>query len=193
MSHALRFVPLIGVLLWVATVPAEAQGPACQEVKFSENVLDRFPDARKSCFDVIERNGEEYAVFKVQLAEVRGNTLRVRVKKPDGSVGKIQNVETSPNRRVLIEGKPYRVSELAPDQELTAYVHVTRPEIAIAPVSDAEPVESVPLAMADEPMRVSAAPPTMPATAGPFENVALLGLLCLAVAMSLNIIRRRRK
>lgn len=194
MSHALRFAPLAGVLLAMA-VPAQAQGPACEEVKFSEQVLDRFPDARKSCLDVITRDGQEYAVFKAQLQEVRGNTLRVRVRNPDGTYGAMQNIPTSSDRRVLIDGRPYRVSELAPNQELTAYVHVTRPEIAIAPASDTEPVQTVPLAVAivERPARVASAPATMPDTAGPMENVALLALFFLAAAMSLKIVRRRRK
>lgn len=191
MSHPFRFLPL--VLLVAMALPAQAQGPACQEVKFSEEVLDRFPDARASCLDVISRDGQEYAVFKAQLQEVRGNTLRVRVKNPDGTYGRAQNIPTSPDRRVLIDGRPYRVSELAPNQELTAYVHVTRPEIAIAPVADTEPVEAVPLATGDEPTRVAAATPEMPETASPLEYVALLGMFGIAVAMGLNIIRRRRK
>jgi hypothetical protein len=95
---------------------------------------------------------------------------------------------------VLIDGTPHRVQELAPNQELTAYVHVTRPEIAIAPVADNEPVEAVPLAASDEPTRLSSAAPapTMPETASPLEYVALLGMLGLALGMSLNIIRRRK-
>jgi hypothetical protein len=195
MSHAFRFVPLVGLLLVAAAVPVNAQGPDCQAVKFSEQVLDRFPDARKSCLDVITRDGQEYAVFKAQLQEVRGNTLRVRVRNPDGTFGKVQSVQTSPQRRVLIDGRPFPVSELAPNQELTAYVHVTRPEFAIAPASESEPVESVPLAaMAEDspPVRVSSAP-AMPDTASSMEYVGLLGMFGLAVAVSLNIIRRRRK
>jgi hypothetical protein len=194
MSHAFRFVPLIGLLLIAVTVPVRAQGPDCQRVQFSEQVLDRFPDARKSCLDVISRDGQEYAVFKAQLQEVRGNTLRVRVRNPDGSFGAVQNIQTSPQRRVLIDGRAFPVSELAPNQELTAYVHVTRPEIAIAPASESEPVESVPLAMVVvPPTRVASAPPEMPATAGPLEDIALLGMFGIAIAVSLNIIRRRRK
>jgi hypothetical protein len=196
MSHAFRLVlPLVGVLLFAA-LPARAQGPACQEVKFSEQVLDRFPDARRSCLDVITRDGQEYAVFKAQLQEVRGNTLRVRVRNPDGTFSGTQSIQTSPQRRVLIDGRTYPVSELAPNQELTAYVHVTRPEIAIAPASDSEAVEVVPLAVAviERPTRLSSADePAMPDTASPLENVALLGMFGLAIAMSLYIIRRRRK
>jgi hypothetical protein len=191
MSHAFRFLPL--ALLVAAALPVQAQGPDCQRVQFSEQVLDRFPDARKSCLDVITRDGQEYAVFKAELQEVRGNTLRVRVKNPDGTFGKTQSIQTSPQRRVLIDGRPYAVSELAPNQELTAYVHVTRPEIAIAPVADSEPVEAVPLAASDGPTRLSSAAPAMPATASPLEYVALLGVFGIAVAMSLGIIRRRRK
>lgn len=191
MNHALRLLPL--ALLVAAALPAQAQGPDCQQVKFSEQVLDRFPDARKSCLDVITRDGQEYAVFKAELQEVRGNTLRVRVKNPDGTFSNTQNIQTDPRRRVLIDGKSYPVSELAPNQELTAYVHVTRPEIAIAPVADSEPVEAVPLAAAAGPTRLSSAAPAMPATASPLEYVALLGVFGIAVATSLSIIRRRRK
>jgi hypothetical protein len=198
MRHAYRFVPLAAVLLMFVTVPVEAQGPECQQVQFSEQVLERFPDARQSCLDVITRDGEEYAVFKAQLQEVRGNTLRVRVRNPDGSYGRLQSIRTSPGRRVLIDGRPYPVGDLAPNQELTAYVHVTRPEIALEPATASEPVEAAPLAAADAsedpaPTRLATAPPEMPATASPLENVALLGLLCLAVATCLNIIRRRGK
>jgi hypothetical protein len=130
-------------------------------------------------------------VIKAQLEEVRGNSVRVRVKNPDGSRGPLTTIKTSPDRKVLINGKPYPLSEVATDQELTAYVRVDTPMIALAPATEAEPVEAVPMA-ALEPARVAAAP-TMPHTASPMGVVLFSGVACLGVAFFLRTIRKRGK
>src|SRR5262245_45867987 len=76
---------------------------ACRSMRFSEEVLARFPRAPEACLDVITRDGQSYAVFKAQLERVSGNTLRLRFKQPDGTYAAATNVKTSPNRRVLID------------------------------------------------------------------------------------------
>jgi hypothetical protein len=187
----LRAMTLAAILIAVAGM-THAQNAACQSVQFSAEVLDRFPGARSSCLDVIERGGEQYAVFKAQLLEARGNNVRIRVKSPDGTLGPAATLVSKPGRKVLIDGKPYPVSELAPDQELTAYVRVDEPAIALAPVTDAEPVESVPLpAQETGPVRLSsAAEPSMPETASSLGMLAVLGFFLLAVAAILTMMRK---
>jgi hypothetical protein len=188
MNRALRSTAL-AVGLLAAAVSIQAQSPACQDVRFSDEVLNRFPGAPAACLDVISRDGQEYAVFKAKLVEARGDSVRVKVKKADGTYGETKTIKTKPGRQVLIDGKPAPVSELAPNQEITAYVRVDRPMIALAPAAETEPVDAEPMAA---PVRV-AEQPSMPHTASPIEGVGLLGQFCLALGLVLMMMRKRRK
>jgi len=197
MARAFGSITLAAVLL-AATVSIQAQNTAaCQSVRFSDEVLERFPGAPASCLDVITREGTQYAVFKAQLTDVRGSDVRVRVKNPDGTHGETKTIRTKPGRKVLINGQPYPVSELAADQEITVYVRVDRPMIALAPVSESDPLDATPLMQPEretQAIRVSSAgQPSMPHTASPIGAVALLGQFCLAAGLGLMVIRKRRK
>jgi hypothetical protein len=191
-SIVLRSAALM-VALFPVTYLAHAQNPACESVQFSAQVLDRFPGARTSCLDVIEHKGQQYAVFKAQLLEVRGNSLRLRVKGPDGKYGPTTTMTARADRQVLIDGKPYPVRDLAPNQELTAYVRVDSPQIALAPVNESEPLESFPLAEPDEasgPVKLaSAEEPTMPDTAGWSAYLVILATFLLTTAVILTVMR----
>jgi hypothetical protein len=191
MKTTFRVTVLVAGLAASAALSA-AENPGCANVKFSQAVLEKFPRAQEACLDVIEKGGEQYAVFKADLTGVQGNTVRVRVKLPDGSYSDPKSIKTNPKLRVLVDGKPYTVSELAPNQELTTYIRVDKPMIALAPADQAEPVEPVPLAAPEPETRLAAAPaPTMPHTASQVALPLLLGVFCVAVALALRITRRR--
>jgi|GEM_PF-957201 len=195
MSRTIRLLACAAVLIGGAGA-LQAQNPAaCQEVKFSEQVLSEFPRAPDACLDVISRDGEQYAVFRAELLDVFGNTLRVRFKHPDGTTGKPINVPTKANFRVLIDGKPTPVRDLVPNQELTAYVQVQKPMVALAPAVETETLFVVPLVAAAEepPLASSSSSPSMPATASSLGLVALVGQFLLALALALTLIRKRRK
>jgi hypothetical protein len=187
----------MGLLAAATSMAAEspaAESPGCPNVKFSDAVLQRFPHAQDACLDVITKGGEQYGVFKADLSSVQGNTVRVRMRLPDGSYSDTKSIRTSPNLRVLVDGKPYAVNELAPNQELTTYIRVEQPMIALAPANQEDPVEAVPLAAPEPPAateRVASAAPTMPHTASQLALSMLMGLFCLAVALAMRITRRR--
>jgi len=187
--YALRPLIMAALALGLSGLALAQNNSACQKMRFSDEVLARFPRAADACLDVITRDGQSYAVFKAKLDRVTGNTLRLRFKQPDGTYAAAQNVKTSPGRRVLIDGKPTPVSELAPDQELTAYVRVDKPLLALEPVSESEPLE--PVAMAAPEPAVARADPVMPHTASPTGILAMLGSFCCAVAFVLSMARRK--
>jgi hypothetical protein len=192
MNTALRVTVLVAGLFGSAALMA-AENPGCPEVKFSQAVLEKFPRAQEACLDVIEKGGQQYAVFKADLTGVQENTVRVRVKLPDGSYSDPKSIKTSPKLRVLVDGKPYTVSELAPNQELTTYIRVDQPMIALAPADQSEPVDAVPLT-APEPAASEtrlAAAPAMPHTASQAALPLLMGLFCAALAFAVRITRRR--
>lgn len=168
---------------------------ACQRVEFSEEVLERVPDIADVCQDVISRGGEQYAVIRADLLSVSpNNTLRIRFRNPDGSRGHSQSIRTSPDFRVLVDGKPTRVQDLATGQQLTAYVHVQEPQVALEPAVATATLQLVPLTEAEE--RLAAAEettePAMPETASPLPILAALSAGFLALGAALTF-RRRRK
>jgi hypothetical protein len=191
MNTALRVTVLVaGLFASAALMAAESQG--CPNVKFSPSVLEKFPRAQEACLDVISKGGQQYAVFKADLTGVQGNTVRVRVKLPDGSYSDTKSIRTKPDLQVLIDGKPYPVSELAPNQELTTYIRVDQPMIALAPANQSDPVDAVPMAAAEPPTpHLAAANPVMPHTADQAALPMLMGLFCMAVAFAMRISRRR--
>jgi hypothetical protein len=187
--NASRLLALATLAMAVSGAAFAQNTAACQRVRFSDEVLNRFPRAPQACLDVINRDGQDYAVFKAQLDQVTGNTLRLRFKQPDGTYAAATNIKTDPERRVLIDGKPVRVTDLAPDQEITAYVRVDKPMIALPPVTESEPLDAVPLG-AVEPV-VARAEPAMPHTASQVGFVALVAPLLWAIALALRLARRK--
>jgi hypothetical protein len=182
----------LGALVALVATASLAQNPKdCATVQFSDEVLARFPRAQEACLDVISRAGQEYAVFNARLSEVRGNTMRVRFQLPDGSFGPTQSVTPPRDFRVLIDGKPTRVSELAPNQDLKAYVEVARPMLALEPADSGQSMVIVPLVAEevveeDSGARVAQAGPQMPATAGPAPMLATFGVLFACAALGLR-------
>lgn len=188
-SRTLVQLLAVGTLALAAAVPAYAQASGCQTVEFSAAVLERFPRIREVCQDVITRDGQEYAVVKADLLRVRGTTARLRPILSDGSRADAMNISFDPARRVMVDGRGVRPSELAVGQTLSFYVKVTEPVAAFEPGDDAP---LAPVAMpAAEPAEEEPAPP-MPATASPLPLIGLTGLALLALGGGLGYARRRR-
>ncbi|HEY0685646.1 MAG TPA: hypothetical protein VGD45_25125 [Steroidobacter sp.] len=176
-------------VLLAAAQTAQAQQVDCQSVQFSDRVTQKFPRVREACLDVIEREGQLMAVFKADLLRVQGNKVRIRPKLPGGEQAPAQTVQVPPERRVLVDGKKYRVDELSLGQELTIYARVDEPLQALAPAEETEPVEFVPVEV--EPMRMAAAAePEMPTTASELPAIGLLGVLLAALGVALEFVRR---
>lgn len=186
-----RWSLLAGVALSALAIEAaQASTPGCPNAQFSMEVLSRFPRAPEVCLDVISRDGQEYGVFKARLERVRGNTLRLRFKFPDDTQS--APVEITPRRefRVRVDGEPVSISDLAPGQELTAYVKLDRPDMALAPAEDSEILQLVPLPEIAAPLVSSTSSgPVMPQTASPLPAIAWLGQFLLAAALTLTGLR----
>jgi hypothetical protein len=177
---------------------------ACQRVQFSDDIVDRFPNVRDACMDVISRAGQEYAVFRAQFERAQGNTLFVRFRNPDGSRGPLTRVPTDPNFRVLVDGKEYRASELSRNQELTAYVPVSSPTpmVALAPANQEETLQVVPFVVVPVEQEAGggggdqrvaqAGGPRMPSTASFAPLLGALGLLLITVGVCGITVRRLR-
>jgi len=194
-----------GLVLLLSGSAASAQNEAaCQRVQFSQDIVDRFPNVRDACLDVINRDGQEYAVFKAQFERAQGNTLFVRFRNPDGSRGPLTRVPTDRDFRVLVDGNEYRASELTRNQELTAYVAVSSPMVALAPARPETTLRVVPFvvvpaeqeagggAQNERVAQAEQTSPRMPSTASIVPTAGALGFLLIAVAGCSVAVRRWR-
>ena len=159
----------------------------CQNAQYDSEVLARFPNIHKACSDVISKGGEDYAVVKARLDRVDDSgRVAVRVKQPDGSYSKTISIRPRPDLRVLVDGEPARVRDLATGQEITAYVKVRAPAMALAPADPNEPFVAMPI---EEPQAQMAA--ALPATASFLPLFGLLGGVSLLLGGLLSVIRYR--
>ena len=184
-----------GMALALLSAAALAQQPAaCERVQFSEDVLARFPNIRAACLDVITKCDQQYAVVKADLVRATSRRMTVRVKRSDGSHSDPIGVNIKPNERLNVNGKPTPIQDVAVGQELTAYVHVTDPGIALAPAEEVEIVEftPVPATPEPEPAATVASATEMPKTATKLPLAATIGFMLLALGAGLAILRRRQ-
>ena len=185
--------------LALALIPAVAfaqQPAACERVEYSAEVLARFPNIRQACLDVITKGDQTYAVVKADLVRATARRMTIRVKRPDGSHSDPIGVNIAPNERLNVGGKPTAVQDLAVGQELTAYISVKDPGIALAPAEETEVVEFTPVPATPEPAPQQAAAepaPAMPKTATSLPLLGSIGIFLLALGAGLATMRRRNR
>ena len=185
--------------LALALIPAIAlaqQPAACERVEFSEQVLARFPNIRKACLDVISRDGQTFAVVRAQLVRTTSRRMTVRVRLPDGTQTEPMGINVASNARINVNGRMTPITDVAVGQEISAYINVRDPGIAVASETPG-PVEFTPIAAEPEPepAPVAAAEPApeMPKTATRLPLAGTIGLLLLALGAGLAILRHRAR
>jgi hypothetical protein len=188
------FVTVGSLVLAMIPAAALAQQPeACQRVEFSAAVLERFPNIRTACLDVITKEGQTYAVVRASLVRASQRRMVVRVRLPDGTQSDPLGINVNTNERVNIEGRMVPIRNLAVGQDISAYINVKDPGIAVASEA-AGPVEFTPITAEPEPEPVAeaAAPaPEMPKTATRLPLLGTLGLFLLAAGAGIAFLRRR--
>jgi hypothetical protein len=173
-----------------AIAVCQAQAVTCQNAQYNPDVLAKFPNIAKACSDIISKNGEDYAVVTARLDRVDpSGRVQVRVKQPDGSYSKRLSIRPRPDLKVLVDGKSARVQDLAANQEITAYVKVREPEMALAPADPQERYVFIPV---EEPQESQQQMAALPATAGILPLLGLLGAMSLLLGGWLSVIRHRR-
>ena len=185
------YLSIIGVAAVLGGVAAPALAADCATAQFSQAVLDRFPNIRMVCSEIIDKEGQQYAVVKGDLVRTGNNAVYMKFKMADGTKSDTRKIETRPDFRVKIDGKPVSVRNLAVGQELTAYVKVSDPVIALEPADAGETLAAYPIEEAAPMVADNTA--EMPQTASAMPTVAGFGALLLAFAGMLTFLRIRRQ
>lgn len=175
----------------LAAVPLTAQAVECSELNFTGEVAERFPNASEYCLDVAERDGEPYAHFVGEIERVRGSTVYMKFKRPDGDYGPSVAITPPSDFRAKIDGRSYSVRSLTRGQELDVWVPEEDWEIAQEETAE-DLVAATELTMIEieEPDEYEAAA-TLPQTASPWPLFGLLGGGLLALGSVIGLWRRR--
>ena len=190
------FFPLVSSLAALFAVnldiaaAQEAAIPTCEDLQFTQQILDVLPEANAACLGVIEQNGRLYAEFQAEIVRVRGGEVRVKFKRANGSFTGTHGFRPERDARVKIAGRSYRYSQLTRGQQLNVYLPADRFEVAIADDDDhmTPYLEMITVVVLYRPEPAMAA---LPATAGLLPLIGLLGGLLTALGGGMVLIRRK--
>lgn len=188
-----NIVGAAGVLLALSWAQSTfAQQPRCSDLNFTGPVAREFPDARKACLDVVERDGKDFAHFQARIRDVRGGTVEAEFRMPDGTYSRPITVTPDPSARVRIQGRDYRWRDLSRGQELDVWLPPDRWELSV-PADPGQQFAAAP-AIAVFPIAeptTTLAANTLPRTASTLPLVGALGALLAALGFGLAALRRR--
>jgi hypothetical protein len=178
-------------LIIISWSPPSVAQVGCNDIEFTSDITNRFPNARAACIDIVEHDGRPYAHFKARIMNVRGGTVEAQFIAPDGRTSRTIAFTPPADARVRIQNRTYRYSDLSPGQELDVYLPSDRWALAVAP----EPVDFA-MAQTVQPVPITEPSPQMaalPATAGSLPWLALLGTLAIALGGGLVALRTGRR
>jgi hypothetical protein len=162
-------------------------GASCEEVTWSEQALEQYPNIANACQEVMERDGEYYVRFEGEVRRVSDRGGRVTIAFEEGDTLTLTPPE---NLTLMIDGRERAPRELRPGDELTFYVpqdQLTATFFAGQPETS-EPQE-VPISPGTEDLLAQAddVGSELPRTAGflPFVGVGGLALLGLGGVLTL--------
>lgn len=200
---------LMGVS-WTGSVIAQELSPnmpgpgvdraSCDDIEWHRDMLLSYPWIVEGCQEAVVVDGEKWARFEAEFQQLHSDgAITSKFKTDRGRV--LGNVRLMPgaDQRVLLDGRPYRFSQLKRGQTLNFYVPEDVFGFTTAPVAPAsqvveiyEPqiVEEPPERMAEAQPVATERPTTLPATAGPMPIIALGGVLSLLGALGMTARRR---
>ena len=116
-------MPAIALLIAAATLSMNAGGQemtqlSCKDFIPTEEARQRFPNLAGACEGIVERDGELYGLFRVEIRRVYGNRLTLHLPATDHTF----TVSPDPSARVLVDGKKVRPRDLATRQEIRIYL-----------------------------------------------------------------------
>lgn len=195
---------LVGAISIAATATVFAQtrvdraftatGTSCDQVEWSQEALEDYPQIASACQEVLERNGKYFVLFEGEVERVADRGRQITVNFEEGDRLTLTPPE---NLSVYIDGRSRSVQDLRPGDQLNFYVpqdqlvaafYAGDPGTGVAQeaeISPEEPEERV-AATDYEPERM------LPGTASMLPALVIAGLLLITLAAGLTFRRRMR-
>ena len=113
--------------------PAKLTKVECSELKFSEAFLKRYPKAPAACLEAREYEGKRYAKFDAKVYLTGPEITTVNLLNTKGDVLDTFSLKPGPDRKIKIDGKDTKFSELRVGEKITFWVSEDRMEASELP------------------------------------------------------------
>lgn len=205
MKHSLHIK--IFCFISIFSCSALVLADACEDVIWSDAVLNQYPFINEYCQEVVEKDGRSFVRIDGKFMSGRSGRAKIQLQRPDGELDDIYvSNKLSSNFRAVLDGKPTKLRDIPRRSELTIYLPPDRFDLvkhnqapideqavaAIDPVADpaidADDIgQMAPMATLlafDEQNKV------LPMTASSLPLTALYGVLGCLAGLTLTIKRR---
>lgn len=177
---------LAGIACLGFSINASAQDVTCSDLTWNADVGAGFQAA---CLDVVERDGDMWAMMQAEILDQRRTGTYYRFVLPDGSLsGREQVAPENEDFVAYLDDKPVMIKDMQAGQRVNLYLGDTywslpEPEPVAMAAAEPEPV------MEPEP-EPEPAPVMLPTTAGQFGWLAVIGGLFLLLGGALRFARK---
>ena len=187
-------VALVGLGL---SANVSAADLTCNDIEFTPEAFAAYQYADKACLDVVDRDGGTFAKFtatKVVPPDISpGVSNFLRFKHSDGTVGQRKKTELPRNFQVYLDGKPVRLADVPPGQDINIYIGqeywvslLAVEEAIVEEIVEEMVEEAIVEEIIEEEMEAE-----LPTTAGPLPWLALFGSLFLILGGALRFSRKQ--
>lgn len=167
-----------------------ATGASCEEVNWSDEALERYPNIASACQEVLERDGTYYVRFEGEVERVGSRGREITVAFEEGDTLTLTPPE---NLSLYIDGRRTSPRELQPGDQLNFYVPQEQfVATFFAGEPETSPADEVPISEPEEEYVAAdyQREDTLPGTAGKLPLLGLGGLLLVALAAAMALYRR---
>lgn len=120
MKGSWRVLCFLMLVMPALAIASDRQG--CDLVNFGADVLAKFPNAKKACIDVKERDGGIYAHYRANVLEADDKSVTVKVLDHEGNgITKVTFVPTA-DQVATVSGKEVKFTELKKGMKLDFYI-----------------------------------------------------------------------
>jgi hypothetical protein len=136
MRAALRIgACLLAVAPLVALADDEPKLSCIKDVRYSEDFLQKYPNAAAACREVVVKNGEKWVRFEANVASVKGNEVTADFVDPTDQVVSTLTFATPKDATIVVDGKKTRYSDLSKGDRLYVWMPEKRAAFYTEPQS----------------------------------------------------------
>jgi hypothetical protein len=134
MSTSTRLIVFTLAMTPFAALAADPPKLSClKDIVFSQEFLQRYPNAGAVCREVVMKEGTKWARFDANVVSVKGNQVKADFLNSYDQAVSAVTFAMSPDARVTMNGKEIKGTELKPGDSLSFWVPESRAGFYAAP------------------------------------------------------------
>ena len=146
MKNIVKGACLLALMIPVAGMAADkpAKSASCYELRYSAEMLERYPMAPAICEEVVEVGGKKFARMDATVMERDGDVVTVGFKNVFGTKVMDLSIQPAPDSTLTINGKEIPWSKVQRGDQISFYLPERAFGFVTSPGID-EPLKPVPL------------------------------------------------